>query len=707
MKYNLTKWQKVILINYGTVPNKNIAKVINATVNQVVENAVKLGLGQIEFNPDWTEKGFVTIIRNNWDLLSKEEICTLLGISTIEFESLLKEYDFLDIKLGDKPDTDNAVYFDLSEEQENITKNVKEIITKNYVKAKVKPFDFFSDYSPGYFNKDTNFVIKDRFTSSYSARYSGALLDDELSDYSEDYLKKLSETGTNGIWLSDTLRNLAEFPFDKALSPDYKKRVANLRKLTERCARYGINVYLYINEPRSLPSEFFIKYPHLKGQLADDGTYCLCTSNKEVIDYIYKAVKSIAENVPLLKAIMTITMSENPTHCYSRPWRGHNNRIETDCPHCKNRKPAEIVAEINNTISKALKDANVKTKLISNVWGWAGFAKTEQDVLDCIKLLDNDIEILCVSEYKKAFNRGGVWCKVDDYSISVVGPSDFAKKILTYAKETGHNTWAKVQFNNSWECSAVPYIPVFDLMIEHIKNVKRLGVDGLMTGWSLGGYPGGALSLLNSFCAKENIDLDLWYEKVYGEDGELVKKAVTIFSNAFKHFPFSVDNLYFGGQNLGCGNIWSLQKQKKSSTMVCFTFDDYESYVSPYGIDVYIDLMTKLTKQWEEGLTLIKERKGNKAYQELLDCALCAYAHFKSALNLSVFSNYKTDIVENKEILLQCVDSEKELTLLTIELISRDAKIGFEMTNHYYYNENLLLLKLINIQEIKEDLISC
>ena len=48
---------------------------------------------------------------------------------------------------------------------------------------------------------------------------------------------------------------------------------------------------------------------------------------------------------------------------------------------------------------------------------------------------------------------------------------------------------AKVQLNNSWELSAVPYLPVMDLVAEHCHNLATAGVDGMMLSWSLGGYP--------------------------------------------------------------------------------------------------------------------------------------------------------------------------------------------------------------------------
>ena len=192
-----------------------------------------------------------------------------------------------------------------------------------------------------------------------------------------------------------------------------------------------------MNEPRSLPESFYDIYPDMKGQRADDGTYCLCTSNEKVKKYLYNGFKSIAKNCPLLKGVMTITMSENPTHCYARYWN-KANKIYTDCPGCKNRKPQEVVSEINNIIAKALKDGNNYTKLIANIWGWKDYSNEDnKEVFETIDLLNKDIEVLCVSEYGKEFTRAGIKESVDDYSISVVGPSDFAKKFYFMLKIKG------------------------------------------------------------------------------------------------------------------------------------------------------------------------------------------------------------------------------------------------------------------------------
>ena len=696
-----TLWQTVVFRNWGMVRAEKLAEVLRTDEATVYNEARALGLDRMSYDPDWVDKGFVTIIRNNWDVLPNEDIRTLLSVTEKEWHALLAEYDFLDVKLGEKPVVHSVKYAPLSAAQRLQTEKIGAFVREKFRLHTVKPFDFYANAPTPVYLPCGAERVSDRFTASYDARYSGALLDDDLRDYPRSYLQRLAAAGVNGIWLQETLRNLAEFPFDDSYSEGYERRVKNLRKLTERCEEFGIGVYLYMNEPRSMPLEFFEKYPHLKGQDVGDGTACLCTSSEAVQNYLYRAVRSLAASVPKLCAVMTITMSENPTHCYSRPWK---EASQTDCPRCRERAPEEIAAEVNNIFCRALRDGNGKTRLIANLWGWSEYMGwTEEMTRRGISLLDRQIEVLCVSEFCKKFERGGVSGEVIDYSISVIGPSDFTVKTLSYAREKGHRVWAKMQANNSWECSAAPYVPAFGLMLRHLNALKKLDVSGFMMGWSLGGYPGGALPLLSTACA-ENADTSVWYLQTYGESAETVMRACEIFDDAFSEYPFSVDVLYFGGHNLGCGNFWSLEKDERKSTMVCYAFDDLQSWTKPYGAEKYISQMRILTEKWQQGLKILFGVKGNQAFEEYVRCARACYVHLRSAMLLAEFSLLKQDVSVNRARLLNCVEEEKSLTEETYRLICEDAKIGFEMTNHYYYNANRLLEKLLNLHYVSEQL---
>ncbi|MBP5467384.1 MAG: hypothetical protein J6Y43_07490, partial [Clostridia bacterium] len=132
----MTPWQKVIFRNYGTVKTSLIGKVIGLSESEVILNAEKLGLNGIKYEPLWREKGFVTVIRNNWDILPNDKIAILLEISEDELNRTLVEYDFLDVKLGDKPVINDFLYRPLNMEEEKNIDEVRKIVQENYVERK-------------------------------------------------------------------------------------------------------------------------------------------------------------------------------------------------------------------------------------------------------------------------------------------------------------------------------------------------------------------------------------------------------------------------------------------------------------------------------------------------------------------------------------------------------------------------------------------
>ena len=79
---------------------------------------------------------------------------------------------------------------------------------------------------------------------------------------------------------------MVPFPFLPELSEGWERRADGLRRLTEYLGEYDIKLYLYINEPRAMPVEFFADHPELKGA-ERSGFASLCTSVPEIRDYLY------------------------------------------------------------------------------------------------------------------------------------------------------------------------------------------------------------------------------------------------------------------------------------------------------------------------------------------------------------------------------------------------------------------------------------
>ena len=116
--------------------------------------------------------------------------------------------------------------------------------------------------------------------------------------------------------------------------------------------------------------------------------------------------------------------------------------------------------------------------------------------------------------------RGGVPERERDYSISIVGPGENARRLWGLAAAHGLPSVAKVQAANSWELSSFPYIPTMDLVARHACNIANEGVNGVMLSWSLGCCPSPNLSVYRDLRKGERTPdalLDRMAARLYGE----------------------------------------------------------------------------------------------------------------------------------------------------------------------------------------------
>ncbi len=683
-----TAWQTVIFRNFGYVKTERIAETLNCSIETVCGEASRMGLTDYGYAEDFELRGYLTIIRNNWFLLPYDQIMTLLGIDEKRLDFILEREDFLSVKLGNfKPFCEKAIYSPLTEEQLAATENIAKKLSRYAAEPQKRPFDFFEKNEFLAKSSSTNREkAGHRVVHGYLSPCGDAFSTDCSDTLPEELLQRYEALGVDGIWLHGILSSLSYYPFSPDLSAGYKDRRANLNKIIERCEKYGISVYLYMNEPRALPVGVSPEYEKLIGW---QEKRTLCLSNKEVKDYLYGAVRDLCEAMPKLGGIFTITMSENPTHCNFLP--------RTECPICKNIPPEESAAEINNIFARAMRDSGCRGSLIANLWGWSPYMDwSEEQIWRGIELLDPDIAVMCVSEYDLEIEKGGVNSRVIDYSISNPGPSEITEKIIKKARETGRRVFAKIQASNSWECAAVPYIPVFDLVAEHIGNLCALGVNDLFLTWTQGGYPSPSVALACEY--NEDFDLEEWYERSFGD--EKIRAAIATFCRAFREYPFSVNALYLSPHTLGSANLWDWEPEEKSSTMVCFSYDDVESWVYPYGAEVYLSQMNKLIRLWKEGIEMLEASGNSGLPSEILRYARTVFCHYRSDMLQTRFALSKR--VSDQKGMVRYAAEEKENAEELLALIRSDAKIGFEASNHYFYTERNLLEKILRMEMFEE-----
>jgi hypothetical protein len=464
-----------------------------------------------------------------------------------------------------------------------------------------------------------------------------------------------------------------------------------------------------VNEPRAMPKAFFEHRTEIAG--VREGEYvAMCTSSARVRRWIGDALTYVFREVPDLGGVFTITASENLTNCAS------HGQLR-NCPRCAKRTQAEILAEINTVISDGVHRAAPTAKVIAWDWGW----NNHGDARNIIDLLPNNVWLMSVSEWALPIERGGIKSSVGEYSISAVGPGPRAILHWDHAKKRGLKTVAKVQLNNSWELSSVPYLPVFDLVAEHCERLAKADVDGMMLSWSLGGYPSLNLELVERFGAPPVPDTSTALQAIAEHHFGLsaapnVRRAWTKFSRAFQEYPYSGNVLYNAPQQLGPANLLYGQPTGYSATMVGFPYDDLNAWRGPYPAEIFAEQFQKVANGWAAGLVDLERAQSlvpanlRTAAAADLRVAQAAQLHFASVANQARFimardalaaaqSDAATERLSHE--LIAILNREIELAQRMFELASTDSRLGYEASNHYFYVPLDLVEKVVNCDYLR------
>lgn len=666
-----TKAQAFIFRAYEYVPANKIAEILGTTEENVIRAAEDMGLPDYAPGNIWLERGYITIIRRMWHILPYSQLLELLGMTEGELALILKEEDFLAEKLREKPICEPVRWRELTDTEKQQTAKIKELMQTVDVSGK-KSFEF--EYSVPKINRDGQEVFKTRMIYAFSGLYQHAFDVPSEVYLPDEQLAAYRDLGVNGIWTQGVLSGLAEFPFEPSLSKGHQERLARMRKLTERLDKYGIKLYLYINEPRFMPLSFFEKHPDIRGHIRGDGA-SLCTSTEKVRNYLRDSIEKICREVPLIGGFFTITRSENLTNCYSHSGDGN---VECLCPRCSKRSAPEVISELINTIAESAHRVSRDIKIFAWSWAWRGFNE------EIIRRLSKDVILLSQSELDVPFEIGGVKGRVLDYSISIPGPGERAKREWAVAKESGHEVGAKVQISTTWEASTVPAIPVSPLIDDHIRTLRDEGVEHLLLSWTLGGYP----------CNNIATAAKYFYENA--DANSPTYEAEKLFAEAFREFPFHIQTLYKGPQNAGPSSLLFPTPSGYSATMTGFAYDDLEAWRSIYPVDIFEDQFRKLCEGWEKGLALIDE--GDES--EVAVMARAAYCIFKSSYNQIRFIRARDEgrFTDAKKI----AEDEEQIARLMLAQMNKNAAIGYEAANHYYFSKGQIVEKILNCRHTAE-----
>ena len=686
--------------NWGLVDKTLLAETVGAKPEDLTAVAGQMGLEPDPVVlPEWQKKGYITVIRRNWQLLPYDQILKLIGKTRDEMHFILMEEDFLWIKLGGvKPKCERLEWKSgMVEEWRGARERLAAILKEEGLdpRAPEEPrFSFIKGISQ---TSQTSQASQTSQTSpfdfrlifSYFADFVDPLADPEIGSFPEGLLQKLAAQGVNAVWMHTVLRTLAKDPKYPEFGEGSEARIAHLKKLVARCKKYGIRVFLYMNEPRSMPAEFFGRNAEREGfrGVAFGHQCAMCTSHPEVRRWLRDSLAQVFSQVPGLGGIFTITMSENLTNCASRFDR-------TSCPRCRGRKVGDIVAEVNRAMIEGMAKGSPDAEAL--IWNWQ-WPKDEEAAI-VAQLPKRNCRLMAVSENAMPICRGGVDEVENDYAISIVGPGENAKRFWGFAKENGIPAVAKVQAANSWELSSFPYIPTMDLVARHACNVANEGVDGVMLSWSLGCCPSPNLSVYRDLRKGEQTPdalLDRMAARLYGEANvKRVRQAWTSFSDGFVNYPFSCQTIYVGPHHWGPVNPLYAKKTGYKATMVGIPYDDLDGWRSSYPGKTYAELIGKVADGFAEGCRLLE----GVAEKKELDMFRAEQMHFASCRDQARFVMARDG--GDAEGMRRYAKAELERAKAYWPIVRADSRIGFESSNQYYYVPRDVLEKILSCRMV-------
>lgn len=710
--------------NWNLVPAERMAAAIGAEASQILATGHSMGLSDPpSISSDQWARSYITIIRANWHLLPFNQLLTLLDWDAEKLAYTLREDDFLWVKLGGfKPACEPIAWSEADEAIRTQVAAIAAIVAEQFQDQatawKTPPFSFVDELCAPMeevpeSQMDNRF--NPRFCYSYFALYGDPFL--EQDPFPDGYLQRLAASGVNGVWLHAVLYKMSPFPWAPELSDQWEARLESLRAMTERAAKFGIGIYLYMNEPRAMPLSFFESHPELKGVVENDYA-TLCTALPEVKAYLRDAIARIATAAPKLAGLFSITASENLTSC----WSHHKG---ADCPRCVEAGAAQTIADVNAAFAAGLEQAESNARLIAWDWGWADAWAEE-----CISLLPKTATHMSVSEWSTPIARGGIPTTVGEYALSVVGPGPRAAKHWAAAQEAGLTTMAKIQANTTWELGAVPYIPAVANVANHIAALRDSGISGLMLSWTLGGHPSPNLEVVQALGEVlpegryRTVEEALQHvaEKRFGtEAAESMVLAWTHLSRAFREFPYHGGVVYNAPLQIGPANLLWKAPTGYQATMVGLPYDDLNGWRCVYPAEIFLNQLEKVAAGFEESALLMESllaaceeenafRKNIKDEIDLTRAAICHYQSIAQQGNYILLrdrlageeNDQKREKIRQKMAVL--LDKEMECAIALYELQRHNSRIGFEATNHYFYTPADLVEKVLNCSWLKSQL---
>lgn len=545
-------------------------------------------------------------------------------------------------------------------------------------------------------------LIKSRITRCFFSpinRYPkwGDELSDDIDYYPEEYLNRLMHDGANGVWIYTRFSDLVPSSIISEYGKDCEKRIAKLNRTIEKCAKYGIGVYVFAIEPVALTPEQYKKYPQLAGTVYDiknpDGTTekaaTFCTNSEEGKKFLYEVGVRLSEAAPRLAGFISITMGERATSCASTPGKICN------CPVCSQKKLGHVLSDTVKALCSGFKAKNPDFQVIS--WSYGHREWNFEEVRDYVETAPSEALLMQNFEEMGYEEQLGKMRQCVDYWLSYIGPSELFRITAEKAMETNKHMYAKMQVCCSHEIATVPYVPVPGILYKKYAAARELNVEGVMQCWYFGNYPSlmskaaGELAFVEKFDDEEGFLRNMAGIYWGKSKAEKVSIAWKEFEKGYVQYPMNIMYSYYGPMHDSV--IWKLSLKPRNFSLprTWLTLDTPdgdrigECMLNGHTIEEVLTLVNNINNHWHKGTMLLSELKSDcDDEKEQVSISRAIDILFESAHHILEFYylREKLGLEEGNpnEILArlrELVYAEIENSRLMIPMCQEDARLGY------------------------------
>lgn len=538
---------------------------------------------------------------------------------------------------------------------------------------------------------------------------------DELSDdidyYPDEYLNRIMHDGANGIWIYTHFFELIPSSIIKEFGKGHEVRIAKLNRVIDKCAKYGIGVYLFAIEPFSLSPEELEKYPSLAGDIFEYDCgggkkargATICPNSEDAKKFCFELGYKLLELAPKLAGFLDITAGEQYSHCANGPSKHPViHPIVRPCPRCSQEKKGHVLSSAVEAICSGFRAKNPDFKVISWTYGHSNWDMN--DIVDYIRTSPKDAILM------QNFADGGYGEQLGklrrciDYWLSYIGPSEIFETTAKEARELNKRMFAKMQVCCSHEIASVPYIPVPGLLFKKYSKACALNVEGILQCWYFGNYPSlmskaaGELAFMSDDDNEDDFLKELAGIYWGNSKAESIAAVWKQFEKSYIQYPMTTMFSYYGPMHDSV--VWKLALKPKNFSLPRSwkTVDPSdgdrigECIFNSHTLEEILTLTEGMNKDWEAGIKLL-DAIGNNSdeSEEQKSVANAINVLFRSGYNIVAFYKLREDLGLQKgdakkilEDMKRIVEEEIENSRHMITLWNNDIRLGYHSEGEGY-----------------------